>query len=885
MRQQSAFWATLSLLALIAVSGPTRERPKPLEALSPDDNQPTYSYNAHNVGRLYLGVSNDGSFGPGEFPRGSFKRCLSQGGLWVGAIVNGDTLVSQGAGSWYSNDFHPTSGPGGATVFRSTVDPSRPWFEGAISHQDYVATFADTCVECTHRYNDHTPLNVEVTRSSYSWAYDYAQDFVLMDYLVKNIGDERLRQIYIGIYVDGDVNTTLPLSGEPGGRDDVVGYLERFPALYMGEHCPLDSDDVHIGWTADADGNRWRPQEYARVLDISGVSIIRANRDSLAVAFNWWSTHWRDNYLDFGPQARDNYHALGEGNYGTPWTDEAQYHFLANGERDYDQVWQATRPSWDPFWVQPPVEWRDSLVMGWTDSAEFGIDPQFMLSFGPFALAPGQSVPFTISYVAGTHFQRDANIAKFLPYYPAAWYDKVRFDEMALNSMWAKWIYDNPGVDTDSDGFAGEYNLCQRTGDSAWVCDTTVDYSADPDTMIIACRWDQNTTYDTVWRTGDGVPDLKAAYPPPNPSTYAFVNRFGDSCRGLRVYPEVGRVRLVWNGLECETSADPFSHRRDFEGYNVYIANDDRPSSFSLVASYDFENYSRWEWNSEVQRFIQPSAPFSLQELRCMYADSCTDSLWHPLDYSHDHPLQIPTSPKSPKRVYFFQPVGYNRSFLANDPVTANSKIKKVYPHAPIPPPFHPDSVSLYYPEQTDTTYFTDDGYMKYYEYEYTFEDILPTVSYFVNVTAFDQGYPELGLRGLESDPAFVPKAVYPLPSSEVIARDILEVFVYPNPYRLDANYRDRGFEGNQLWHVPEDKTRLVHFANLPHKCTVSILSLDGDLIWSFEHDAAPQDYLANHDTWNLISRNHQLIVSGLYLWVVEDDRGNTQVGKFVVIF
>ncbi len=77
-----------------------------------------------------------------------------------------------------------------------------------------------------------------MTRSSYAWAYDYAQDFVLFDYAVKNIGYQRLREIYLGIYVDGNVSTNIQLSGEPGGHDDVVGFLEYFPATYLGDHCP-----------------------------------------------------------------------------------------------------------------------------------------------------------------------------------------------------------------------------------------------------------------------------------------------------------------------------------------------------------------------------------------------------------------------------------------------------------------------------------------------------------------------------------------------------------------------------------------------------------------------------------------------------------------------
>jgi hypothetical protein len=340
----------------------------------------------------------------------------------------------------------------------------------------------------------------------------------------------------------------------------------------------------------------------------------------------------------------------------------------------------------------------------------------------------------------------------------------------------------------------------------------------------------------------------------------------------------------VWNGVLSENSADPFTREYDFEGYRVYIARDDRPSSYSVVASYDRENYNRWEYSETAQDWVLKDPPYTLEALRTMHADGPNDTLWHPLQFPRSRPLVIPATGKTGGLAYYFESQDYNRSILGNDPINANTRIRKVFPNAPKPPHIHPDSIQIYYPDRDDTLYFTDNGYLKYYEYEYTFENLLPTVPYFVNVTAFDYGFPELGLRGLETNPALLPKAVYPLPSTEVIVEQGLGVTVYPNPYRLDGDYRDRGYEGRERWYIPEDKTRLVHFANLPPRCTIRIYSLDGDLIQEIEHDADPSDYLANHETWNLINKNLQLIVSGLYYWVVEDDRGQTQLGKLAVI-
>jgi hypothetical protein len=819
---------------------------------------------------------------PSQYPKDSYNIYMTTGSIWVGAVVGRDTLVSTGHdGVGWSEEFHPDMSPFGDMIYRSTLDPTSPRFEGAISEQDFIAVFSDTCTNCPGIRPDrmdsrrHRPLYVEIKQSSYSWSYSYSQDFILFDYSIKNIGKERLREVYIGIFIDGDVFTNLPLSGSDYGRDDLCGFREYQPAWYMDEPCPVDSDLVNMGWTADNNGDLIRPQDYAWLPHITGARIIRTPGDSLTFSFNWWSTDWWLSPMDFGPQARATYRDLGFDNLGTPWGDRNSYHFLRNGERDYDQAMIGTIGKMDAIWIPPPAQWIDSIIAG--------IDSRYLLSVGPFSLDPGQSMPLTMAYVAGMNFHTDPFNHDNLPHYPERWYERVHFDSLTTNATWAEWIYDNPGVDTDSDGYAGEFTICNLGDDSVLVCDTVVDTTADPDTIYVTCGWDYEAA-DTVWRKGDGVPDFRGATPPINPATYTFVNQYGDTLPGLRVYPDVGEIRLVWNGAMSEGSIDPFTREYDFEGYRVYIARDDRASSYSMVDSYDRENYNRWEWSQAAKRFVMREPPFSLIELRCLYADSCHDTNWHPDHYPRTRPLIIPHGAKRDDDVYYFEPQDFNQSVLANDPINATSDIRKVYPEALPPPHVDPDSISVYFPVRDDTAYFTAEGYLKYYEYEYTFEKLLPTVPYYVNVTAFDYGFPEIGLLGLETNPALLPKLSHALPSTDRIAENDLKVSVYPNPYRLDGDYRDRGFEARDLRHVPSDKTRLIHFVNLPPRCTVRIFSLDGDLVEELEHDYEPDDYMANHDTWNLINKNMQLVVSGLYYWTVEDDMGNIQIGKLVII-
>jgi hypothetical protein len=73
-------------------------------------------------------------------------------------------------------------------------------------------------------------------------------------------------------------------------------------------------------------------------------------------------------------------------------------------------------------------------------------------------------------------------------------------------------------------------------------------------------------------------------------------------------------------------------------------------------------------------------------------------------------------------------------------------------------------------------------------------------------------------------------------------------------------------------------------FANLPKaKNKISIFTLDGDLVAEINHDGTEGYGQAG---WNLVSRQGQQVVSGIYLYTVqsEDDRFEDYIGKFVVV-
>jgi hypothetical protein len=75
---------------------------------------------------------------------------------------------------------------------------------------------------------------------------------------------------------------------------------------------------------------------------------------------------------------------------------------------------------------------------------------------------------------------------------------------------------------------------------------------------------------------------------------------------------------------------------------------------------------------------------------------------------------------------------------------------------------------------------------------------------------------------------------------------------------------------------------RRVRFVNLPRRAMVRVYSMAGDLVWSrYFEDPTVAD--GEPPGWNLVSRNNQEIVSGIYVLHVESPQG-TEVTRFIVV-
>jgi len=823
---------------------------------------PVHCLVAHRVGKIELAVANNGTFGihyhPGEsvdwftgepishscqYPKGSEISYLFGGAFWIGAIVGRDTLVSVGADGWQqAYEMFPDQAPFGEIIYRSISDPDNRAYEGAVSEEDYIAVYTDTFidgVEPDFFERQHIPLNIEITQASYAWSYSYAEDFILFDYKIKNIGHTSLNKVYMGIYVDCMICFNC-LNDESGYIDDHTGFLHTYPGDYGG--CEY-IDTINIAWIADDDGDYNRTHTDGQIHPcphVSAARIVRTPATSLDVSYNWWIGNGVAN-LDFGPRERsgvgrrkEDFRNYGTGGLGTPEGDVNKYYVLSNQEFDYDQIYTNTIQPNDTFWSYP----NQDLAAEFAD----GFDTRFLLSFGPFDIDPGQTLPVSFSYMIGEYLHKNNDNVSNLLINPGLYYDNLDFSDLAENAKWASWIYDNPGVDTDGDGYFGEAHIC---------CTETTIVSIDTistEPVEIDTTWELGEC-EEYYYIGDGIPDFRGASPPPPP--YFWLT------------PGENSIHIRFNGTRSETAEDVFLHMNDFEGYRIYISRDEREESYSLIASYDREDYNKYLYDEDLNQWELDGIPMTLKELRAFFNDPDLE----PLNYTRTRAY---SNPNVPGRVYYFEKQDYNVSEFGEVRL-----ISKVYPEQDYPSSFNPDSVL---PNE-----LTEDGYLKYFEYEFTITDLLATVPYFINVTAFDFGSPESDLKSLESSKTINAQNVFPSFENSSNLRGN-NVIVYPNPYRFDAGYRDDGFEGRSDLDRPDNRVREINFANLPAKCTIRIYTLDGDLVKEIIHDMDPSNPNSTHDSWNMITRNTQMIVSGLYYWSVEESNGNTQIGKLAII-
>lgn len=548
--------------------------------------------------------------------------------LWIGGIIGDDTLVSTSdvPSEYGQYEFYPDYEPAGLIKDISPEDQeeNNPYYQPeTIFRSEYTDTFQynDFINYSEYDKRKHKPLRVRVIQTSYSYNSTYADDFVLVEYKIQNINSKPIRETFVGFYMDGSVFKTgrFIVGGDAG---DSQGLLEYVTPEFDG----LENEYMGAAWIADVNG---RPADGVfnanSLRHIMALVPLEVPESATIHNYNWWivtqGSKWTGITGSWGPRRRGSFEhplRLFNDQLGVPFTDEERYYMMSFPEKDFSTYYAGT----------------DLRIRGWRDVPDFGADiadgwfgVNYVSSFGPFDLEPGEVKTVTIAYVVGRNFH--TNPSAFNLYFntsnPSTYLKTLDQQNLIDNIRNAKKLFDNPGVDTDGDGDSGKYVMQydQLYGDSL-----------------------------KVYYAGDGVPDFSSAKPPPSPE--------------LRVYPSDNQIVIRWNGRGVEEYFDKFSSVRDFEGYRVYVSRSDKESELVLLSSYDIEDYNRFVWDSPTQSYKLIDVPFTMDSLRSLYGDD-----FEPLIYTPYQPFIFDGNR------YYFTKVDNNLSDYRD-----KNLIHKVYPDA-----------------------------------------------------------------------------------------------------------------------------------------------------------------------------------------------------------
>ena len=830
----SPSWAALPvfLIAVVLLPSASAEDRQERPGLWPEGKDPgpqrTITLNGeyvHNVGDLQMNVTNWGFLGslPGsrypmsdspsaQWPAGSGVEYLYAAGLWVGALLDGNPVVSTG---YPETEFYPTNDPRDVIYRASLGDPggytwpSEPdddgdglidedWLNGidddgdGLIDEDFAAKgtqmfscwYTDDQPIASTIWPEHTPMGLFVRQETYQWSGDYLGGVVAVNYIVKNIGENYLQDVYVGLYADLDAG---PRSRGTYYRDDMIGTWSGFECARKGSYeIPVR---VYLVYVRDDDG------DDGQTLGCFGISLIGMpgiNGENLppGLAQPYQAAFRRWYFKGLLPYE----------NGGEPTNDFQRYEVMSGYNHPND--------------TPAPGDYRVLIC--------FPVFPE---------IAPGDEFDFTVAFVAGKGLPGcKKSAAAAVAAYHGLWADADRDPETGIEGREFKYWGPAEGmapdpcnkpdwrVDIPAKSFFYVNLDCYY---EHWLLDYSGCYK----------KWDADLLF---YMTGvDGkethIPWVVSTPPvPPN----------------MRLVPGDGVVTVLWDD-RSETVPDLYTLEHDFEGYEVYRADDwHRPYGTTRESGPGRELWSLLD-TGDLVNSVPPNRAFK---------KPFEEGGW---EYT---PL-----PRLENRDHYLEMFKSSVSYAPLDTV-------------PCPPGLtEAECDTLEALARHDLGF---DGGRCYYRYDdRTAKNGLP---YYYSVVAYD--YRELSEGvfepGLRDSPASNFKYVEARSQAqELEGFEGREIYVVPNPVSSE-NMDPWRLEPNN-----SDPTGLkCEFRNLPRcRSTVRIFTISGDLVQVLYHDGRDGGGTL---IWDLLSRNGQDVTSGVYLFSVEpsDGRFPRTVGKFVVI-
>jgi len=378
--------------------------------------------------------------------------------------------------------------------------------------------------------------------------------------------------------------------------------------------------------------------------------------------------------------------------------------------------------------------------------------------------------------------------------------------------------------------------------------------------------------YSTVLNQGLFHHTWLAESPPPSPSTNMGVS-YNYSDNPDRRFPPAGdgQITVAWDNLS-ENTPDPKTGWFDFRGYKIWKVSDwTRPVGSSGPAETDWTllaEYRLFDYRDDNKQMVNgvPTCPtvYIPQRGDSMQVCLTRGDLWNLQSGDVIHPdATLPC-------------VGFPGNCVVDDGLELGSAGTHVQ--------------RTRYPVG---------------RYHYVDRNVKNGFLYFYSVTAFDStgfGQGKVELNGRRS--AVEAEGVSPQSSANAKQK----VWVVPNPYRGVHNIQERPSSWDLTPNASDPTGTHIDFYGLPDgQWTIKIFTLSGDLVQTLSsmdavdastrsatvidsHGQSHTNVTKQQDTpgdgqarWNLISRNGQDVVSGIYLFTVASKRG-AERGKFVLI-
>jgi len=329
----------------------------------------------YNLGDFDSSFTN--SIQSGQIPEHFPNNPLFSGALWIGALaedtlVHGkfDTLVTTGGGWFDIREFQPPNLPAESNPQSQHIADN----EVFAVYYDTVTNFDIISPDIYSR--PYQPLGLKITQHSMTWNSAGYDEYVIVDFYIKNVYKRDLREVWLGFCMAG-----VQRQSKDNSRLESNGIFSGF----------MDYQNHGVGWLrANAGAADGAPLDSHKSSIVIGLMPVGSSCGELGTNFNWWLSDLNSGY-DWGPQWQSNFDVWGAfpgGGKGMPVGVIAKYQVMANGEIDYDQANSAY--DWTKEgWIENDISNRDDF--------KGDINANMLISLGPFNLKAGEVETVTVA--------------------------------------------------------------------------------------------------------------------------------------------------------------------------------------------------------------------------------------------------------------------------------------------------------------------------------------------------------------------------------------------------------------------------------------------------------------------------------------------------------